>query len=97
MVCERAGMMAWLPVAGLVIVQIAVRLIGVAGIVWRERARAKSHCAQMRAASAARVVLYAQEREGARLLIIPRDLAGGAADGTAMTAGLTPREEGPAS
>jgi hypothetical protein len=92
MVCERAGMMAWLPVAGLAIAQITVRLIGVAGIVWRERARAKSHCAQMRAASAARVVLYAREPEGAGLLIVPRDFGGRAEDGSAMTADLAPRE-----
>lgn len=66
-------MMAWLPVVVLAVVQITVRLISVAAIIWQERARANSCCAQMRAASAIGVALFAWRRDSEGLAIVPRD------------------------
>ena len=66
--------MMWMPVVVLAVAQIAVRLIGVVAMIWQERARADSHCAQMRAASASGVVLFAW-RDGSGLAIVPRDPA----------------------
>jgi hypothetical protein len=76
-------MMAWLPVVVLAVAQIIVRLIGVAAMIWQERARADSHCAQMRAASASGVLLFAWRRDSAGLAIVPRDLASHGGDAEA--------------
>jgi hypothetical protein len=66
-------MTALLPVAVLAATQITVRLIGVAAMIWQERIRAQSHCAQMRTASAHGVVLLERRRDGAGLAIFPQD------------------------
>jgi hypothetical protein len=84
-------MMAWLPMVGLAVTQITVRLIGIAGMIWQERARAKSHCAQMLTASVARVALYERKGEGAGLSIIPQDLASRARDVPSGTGDLVRR------
>lgn len=76
--------MAWIPVAVLVVAQITMRLIAAAAMIWQERARANSHCAQMRTASATGVVLLERRRDGVGLAIVPQDLAsrgGGTAAG----------------
>lgn len=73
-------MTAWLPVVVLAVAQITVRLIGIAAVIWQERARAKSHCAQMQAASASGVVLLERRRDGTGLAIVPVDMAGRAGD-----------------
>jgi hypothetical protein len=65
-------MMAWLPVGVLAVVQITVRLVSVAAIIWQERARANSHCVQMRAASTSGVTLFAWRRDSEGLAILPR-------------------------
>jgi hypothetical protein len=70
----RTDMMAWLPVVALAVVQVTVRLLGVAAMIWQERVRANSHCAQMRAASESGVVLLARRRDSSALVIVPLDL-----------------------
>lgn len=65
-------MIEWLPVAFLAVAQIVVRVIGVAGMIWQERAHARSNCAQMRTASASGVVLCEIQENGAMLLIAPQ-------------------------
>jgi hypothetical protein len=76
-------MMAWIPVAVLAVAQITVRLIGAAAMIWQERARANSHCAQMRTASATGVVLLERRPDGASLAIVPQDLASRGGDAAA--------------
>lgn len=67
-------MMTWLPVVILAVAQITIRLTGVAAMIWQERARAKSHCAQMRTASASGAVLLERRHDGAGLVIVPQGL-----------------------
>lgn len=56
----------------LAVVQIAVRTIGIAGMIWQEWVHARSNCAQMRTASASGVVLYESRKNGTTLLIVPQ-------------------------
>lgn len=63
--------MAWLPVVILAVAQIAVRVIGVAGMIWRERARAQANCDQMRTAAASGVLLVEHRENCTALLITP--------------------------
>jgi hypothetical protein len=65
-------MVTWLPVVVLAAAQVTLRLISIAAMVWRERARANSHCAQMRTASASGVVLLEWRQEGDSLAIVPQ-------------------------
>ncbi len=65
-------MMTWLPVVILAVAQVIARLVGIATVVWQERARANSHCAQMRAASVSGVVLLERRRDGTSLMVIPQ-------------------------
>jgi hypothetical protein len=81
-------MMVWLPVVVLAVVQITVRLISVAAMIWQERARADSHCAQMRTASASGVVLLERRRDGVGLAIVPQ----GPVSRGAAAAGSGPEE-----
>jgi hypothetical protein len=83
-------MMAWLPVVVLAVAQIAVRLIGVAAMIWQQQVCANSHCAQMRTASATGVVLIEQRRDGSGLAIVPLNPASRGGDGP----GARPRSEG---
>jgi hypothetical protein len=62
---------AWLPIALVAMTQIALRLITVAGVVWRERARAESHRIQMVTAASSGVTLCERLADGTALLIIP--------------------------
>jgi hypothetical protein len=64
-------MTAWLPIAILAVVQIAVRVIGVAGMIWRERVRAQANCEQMRTAAVSGVLLIEHRENGTALLIAP--------------------------
>jgi hypothetical protein len=84
--------MPWLPVAVLAVAQIAVRLISVAGMIWRERARAKANCEQMQTASASRVVFREQREDGTALLIAPHDLPDRGADAGSGMTGAGPGE-----
>jgi hypothetical protein len=69
---ERVGMTAWLPVIILAGAQIVIRLIGVVGMIWHERVRAKSRCAQMLTASVGGVALFERTGEGSDLAIVPQ-------------------------
>lgn len=82
--------MAWLPVVVLAVAQIAVRVIGVAAMIWQEQVRANSHCAQMRTAAAAGVVLIERRRDGSGLAIAPLNPASRGGDGP----GARPGSEG---
>jgi hypothetical protein len=85
-------MMAWLPVVVLAVVQITVRVIGVAGMIWRERVRAQANCAQMRTASATGVVFCERRENGVALLIVPHDPLSGSGDTELGEAGSDPEE-----
>lgn len=74
--------------------QIALRFVGIAATIWQEQARAKSHCAQMRTASACSIALVERRRDGAVLIMVPQGLAGSDGEALARTAGPDP-EEGP--
>ena len=76
-------MMTWLPVVILAVAQVIARLVRVAAVVWQERARANSHCAQMRAASASGAVLIERRRDGASLMVIPQGLVPRSGEATA--------------
>jgi hypothetical protein len=80
-------MTAWLPIAVLAVAQIALRVIAVAGMIWRERARARASCEQMRTASASGVVFCERGENGAALLIVPRDLPDRGRDTESRAAG----------
>lgn len=67
-------MTMWLPVVVLTVTQISVRLIGVAAMIWQERARADSRCAQMRTAAANGVALLERQRDGTGLAIVPQGI-----------------------
>jgi hypothetical protein len=62
---------AWLPITLVAMTQIAFRFITVAGVVWRERARAESHRVQMETAASTGVMLCERLGDGTALLIIP--------------------------
>jgi hypothetical protein len=70
-------MIALLPVVILAVAQITMRLIGVAATIWQERARANSHCVQMRTAAAEHVVLLERRQDGTSLEIVPQGKVGG--------------------
>jgi hypothetical protein len=76
-------MMAWLPVVVLAVVQITVRLIRVAAMIWQERTRADARCAEMRTASANGVILLEWQKDGTGLAIVPRDLVSRSGDAAA--------------
>jgi hypothetical protein len=85
-------MIVWLPIAVLVVAQVILRLIDVAAAMWQERARANSHCAQMRTASAGGVALFERRRDGASLVIVPQGLATRDGDAAAGATGPGPEE-----
>jgi hypothetical protein len=62
---------AWLPILVVAMTQVAVRLITVYGVIWRERARAESHRVQMEAAASSGAALCERSGDGTALLIIP--------------------------
>jgi len=47
------------------------RLAGVAGLIWRERARVTSHCTQMEAAALNGAMLCERLPDGTTLLVMP--------------------------
>jgi hypothetical protein len=61
----------WLPIIAIAVVQIVLRLINVAGVIWRERARATSHCNQMETAASSGTMLCEIRGKGNALLVIP--------------------------
>lgn len=79
-------MTEWLPVAVLAAVQIVLRMINIAGMIWREHVHARSNCLQMRTASSSRIVLCELRSDGAMLLVVPQ-LGAGRGGGTAARPG----------
>jgi hypothetical protein len=68
---RRDSVSTWLPVAVIAAAEIILRLISVAGVIWRERARATSHCSQMETAASSGAMLGERLRDGSTLLIVP--------------------------
>jgi hypothetical protein len=62
---------AWLPIIVVAVTQIMSLLISVAGVIWQERARARSHCIQMETAASSGTVLCERLGNGTTLLVIP--------------------------
>lgn len=84
-------MTEWLPVVILTAVQIILRLVNVAGMIWREHVHARANCVQMRTASSSHVVLCELQPDGAMLLVVPqREASRGEAEVTAT--GRSPEE-----
>lgn len=48
------------------------RLVGVAGVIWQERERVASHCAQMETAALNGAILCERLPDGTTLLVMPR-------------------------
>jgi hypothetical protein len=56
------------------VVAVAVvvwRLIGVAGVIWQQRARVTAHCAEMDAAASSCAILCERLPDGTTLLVMP--------------------------
>ena len=64
-------MSTWVPIAVVAAVQIGLRLIFVAGPIWRERAHARANCLQIEAAAAGGVLVQESRGNKITLLIIP--------------------------
>lgn len=62
---------AWLPIAVIAGAQVASQLIGVAGAIWQERARAASVREQMEAAASSGTMLCERYSDGSALVIVP--------------------------
>jgi Cyclic nucleotide-binding domain len=60
---------AWLLITVVAATQVISQLISVAGVVWRERTRAASHCIQMETAASSGAVLYERLEDGTVVLI----------------------------
>jgi hypothetical protein len=64
-------MTMWLLILAAPATVILWRVIGVAGAIWRERARVTARCLQMDAAAASRAVLCERLPDGTTLLVMP--------------------------
>jgi len=64
-------MAMWLLILAAPATVILWRVIGVAGAIWRERARVTARCVQMDAAAASRAVLCERLPDGTTLLVMP--------------------------
>jgi hypothetical protein len=64
-------MTMWLLIFAAPATVILWRVIGVAGAIWRERARVTARCLQMDAAAASRAVLCERLPDGTTLLVMP--------------------------
>jgi hypothetical protein len=68
---RRDRMGAWLLVIVVAVGVVLWRLIGVAGVIWQQRARVTAHCAEMDAAASSRAILYERLPDGTTLLVMP--------------------------
>jgi hypothetical protein len=64
-------MAMWLLILAAPATVILWRVIGVAGAIWRERARVTARCLQMDAAASSRAVLCERLPDGTTLLVMP--------------------------
>lgn len=70
-------MTPWLCIMALpAALRVGIRLIDVAGVVWKERVRSRSRCAEMHAAAATRVIMYEHREDNAVLLVTPYNSLG---------------------
>ena len=72
-------MSAWLPITVIAAAQIISRLISIASVIWRERARAASACARTQTAASVGAMLAERLPDGTASLIIPMAACGTAA------------------
>jgi hypothetical protein len=64
-------MAVWLLIAAVAATLILWRVIGIAGVIWRERAHVTAHCAQMDAAASSGATLCERLPDGTTLLVMP--------------------------
>jgi hypothetical protein len=64
-------MAMWLLILAAPATVVLWRVIGVAGAIWRERARVTARCVQMDAAASSRAVLCERLPDGTTLLVMP--------------------------
>lgn len=64
-------MSPYVPIVAVMAAQVILRLINVAGVIWRERERARSHRAQMETAASSGTMLCERLGNGDAMLIIP--------------------------
>ncbi len=62
---------AWLLIIAVAVTLILWRVIGVAGMIWRERAHVTAHCVQMDAAASSGAMLCERLPDGTTLLVMP--------------------------
>jgi hypothetical protein len=62
---------AWLLISVIAVTVVTWRLIGVAGAIWRERARVTSHCTQMETSALSGATLCERLPDGTTLLVMP--------------------------
>lgn len=62
---------AWLLIIVVAVTLILWRVIGVAGMIWRERAHVTAHCVQMDAAAVSGAMLCERLPDGTTLLVMP--------------------------
>jgi hypothetical protein len=64
-------MVMWLLILAAPATVLLWRVIGVAGAIWRERARVTARCLQMDAAATSRAVLCERLPDGTTILVMP--------------------------
>jgi len=64
-------MTAWWLIAAVAVTLVLWRVIGVAGEIWRERARVSAHCTQLDAAASSGAMLCERLPDGTTLLVMP--------------------------
>jgi hypothetical protein len=64
-------MAVWLLIAASAATLILWRVIGVAGVIWRERAHVTAHCTQLDAAASSGATLCERLPDGTTLLVMP--------------------------
>jgi hypothetical protein len=62
---------AWYLVIVAAMTVVTWRLVGVAGLIWQERARVASHCTQMETAALNGAMLCERLPDGTTLLVMP--------------------------
>jgi len=65
-------MAAWFPIIVVAMTVVMWRLVSVAGVIWRERARVSSHCTQMETAALNGAILCERLPDGTTLLVMPQ-------------------------
>jgi hypothetical protein len=62
----------WMAIIAVAVLAIVLRLIGVAGAIWRERTRVLSHCTRMETAASSGTMFCERLSDGTTLLIVPK-------------------------